>query len=68
MMRAASYAMFRILKAPSGALLGLTELEEIEIHGSLELSDYLFCPRNDVPSLLGAVNVVADTDQERLVR
>ena len=58
MMRTEGYAMFRILKTPSGSLLGLTELEEIGIHGGLELCDYVFCPRGDVALLSGAVNIM----------
>jgi hypothetical protein len=67
-MRAVGYATFRILKTPSGALLGLTVLKEIGIHGRLELSDYVFCPRDDVPSLLGVVNLVTDAYHDRVFR
>jgi len=57
MMHAEQYTMFRILKTQSGALHGLTEIEEIGIHGSLELSDYVFCPRDEVHFLASAVNL-----------
>ncbi|NUJ81644.1 FkbM family methyltransferase [Methylocystis sp. FS] len=55
MMRDEQYVMFRIFKTQSGALHGLTEIQEIGIHGSLELSDYVFCPKDDVHALASAV-------------
>jgi FkbM family methyltransferase len=56
-MRAENYAMFRISKTPSGALHCLTEIQEIGIHDNLALSDYVFCPREDIHALAGGVNI-----------
>jgi hypothetical protein len=60
-MRAAGYAMFRILKTPRGSFLSLSELKEIGVHGRLELSDYVFCPQHDVPILARAVEITLDS-------
>ncbi len=58
MMRAAEYALFRIVKEASGSLRGLIELREIGVHGRIEFSDYVFCPREDIPSLAAAVEIL----------
>jgi FkbM family methyltransferase len=63
-MQAENYAMFRISKTPSGALLGLSEIQEIGIHDSLALSDYVFCPRDDIHTLAGAVNIETHSEAQ----
>ncbi len=62
-MRDADYDIFRIIKTASGALQGVYELDEIGIHGEIDLSDYLFLPRNDTPTLSRYVNVLHRSKQ-----
>ena len=54
MMKLLDYALFRVLKGENQQFSGVEHIDDIEIHGDIERSDYLFVPAEEadrVPAL-----------------
>jgi FkbM family methyltransferase len=56
MLRRLDYRIFRIRKGSTGRLQGLEPLDDIGIHSSIALSDYVLCPRHDFDKVAAAVS------------